>query len=79
LVSHRIAFSLGIPIAFKSSKQAIPAAPAPLTTILAVLRSFPTRSNALIRAAAEIMNIENPVIVVADSAFHGRTLATLTA
>ena len=56
-VSHKIAFSFGKPIAFKSSKQAIPAAPAPFTTILLSLKFFPVRSKAFNRAAVDIIAV----------------------
>jgi hypothetical protein len=51
LVSTRMAFSCGRPIALISSMQAIEAAPAPLTTSLTSLMSRPVRCSALIRPA----------------------------
>ena len=57
LVSHRMAFSCGMPIALTSSMQAIDAAPAPFTTILMSLMLRPVRCSALIRPAAETMAV----------------------
>ena len=57
LVSHKIALLFGRPIAFKSSKQAIPAAPAPFTTTLTSFNFFPVRSKAFIIPAVEIIAV----------------------
>ena len=57
LVSHKIAFSAGSPMALISSRQAMPAEPAPLTAILMSLMSRPVRCNALISPAAQIMAV----------------------
>ena len=57
LVSHKIALSFGKPIAFKSSRQAIPAAPAPLTTTFISFIFFPVKSNALMIPAVEIIAV----------------------
>ncbi len=56
-VSHRIAFSCGRPMAFKSSMQAIAAAPAPLITSLASRSERPVTSSALISPAAAMIAV----------------------
>ena len=57
LVSQKITFFLGMPMAVSSSRQAMPAAPAPLTTSLKVLRSRPVSSSALRSPAAAMMAV----------------------
>ena len=57
LVSHRMALSFGRPIAFKSSRHAMPAAPAPFTTTLVFFSFLPVRSKALIIPAVEIIAV----------------------
>ena len=44
-------------MAFNNSKHAIPAAPAPLTTILTSFNFFPVRSIAFNNAAADIIAV----------------------
>ena len=51
VLSHMITLLLGIPIALSNSTQAIPAAPAPFTTILKSLISFPLILRAFRRPA----------------------------
>src|SRR6266513_1980176 len=55
LVSQRIRFSGRKPIARRSSRQAMPAAPAPLQTSLVVATSRPVSSKALISPAAAMI------------------------